>query len=61
MGEFKFNILEIQLTSDNTANLNGNWELIRKTDNPSGNFWLTLKKFNKNWLITKDSTTSNDE
>ncbi len=29
-----------------------------KLINPQGNFWLELEKFENNWLIVKDSTTS---
>ena len=58
MGEFKFEILDLILTSKTTANLFGKWELIRMNDHPNGLFWLDLEKFDKNWLITKDSTIS---
>ena len=58
MGEFKFEILDLKLTSKTTANLHGKWELIRMRDHPNGLFWLNLEKFDKNWLITKDSTVS---
>jgi len=56
MGEFKFDIYDVKLTSKRTAILNGEWELIRKNDNPKGEFWLDLEKFDERWLITKDST-----
>ena len=56
MGELRFEILDIELTSKKTADLYGKWELIRDEDRPEGFFWLELKKFNQNWLITKDST-----
>jgi len=58
MGEFKFDIYNVKLTSKKTAILNGKWELIRINDHPQGNFWLDLEKFENNWLIVKDSTTS---
>ena len=57
MGEFKLGIIDIKLTSGTTANLYGTWELIRKNDNPKGDFWLDLEKFDGKWLITKDSTS----
>ena len=56
MGEFKFDIYDVKLTSKRTAILNGEWELSRKNDNPKGEFWLDLEKFDERWLITKDST-----
>ena len=58
MGKLKFEFLDLKLISKNTASLKGKWELIRESDNPNGLFWLDLQKFNKKWLITKDSTIS---
>ena len=57
MGEFRFEIIDIKLTST-TSNLIGKWELIREKDHPNGLFYLNLEKFDENWLITKDSTVS---
>ena len=57
MGEFIFEILEVKLTSDTTAILDGEWELIRKNDNPNGSFTYILKKIENNWLIISDYTT----
>ena len=61
MGEFRFEILDTELTSKETATLKGKWELIRMNDNPKGLFWLDLEKIDENWLITKDSTISFDK
>lgn len=59
MGELKFEFLHISVDSDNiSADLKGYWELVRKEDNPKGEFFLKLKKLDGNWKITKDSTTS---
>jgi hypothetical protein len=58
MGELKFQILDLKLISKTTAILKGKWELIREKDNPNGIFWLDIDKFDKDWLITKDSTLS---
>ena len=58
MGKLKFNILDLKLISKTTAILKGKWEIIRDKDRPNGLFWLDLKKFDENWLITKDSTIS---
>ena len=44
MGEFRFELLDVNLTSDTTATLNGKWELIRKNDNPKGSFTYIFKK-----------------
>ena len=57
MGEFIFEILDVKLTSDTTAILDGEWELIRKNDNPKGSFTYIFKKIENNWLIISDYTT----
>jgi len=58
MGEFSFEILDVKLTSDTTATLNGKWELIRKNDNPKGSFTYIFKKIKNNWLIISDYSTN---
>ena len=58
MGKLKIEFLDVKLISKNTASMKGKWELIRKSDNPNGLFWLDLRKFDKKWLVTKDSTIS---
>ena len=60
MGEFRFEILDIEITSKKNAIVNGKWELIRVNDHPNGLFWLDFEKIDENWLITKDSTISFD-
>ena len=60
MGELKFEKLDIKLISQTSATASGKWGLIREKDNPNGLFYLDLKKFDKSWLITKDSTVSFD-
>ena len=58
MGKLEFQIIDIELTSDTTALVSGEWELIRILDHPKGNFLLTFKRFNDDWLIIKDYTKS---
>ena len=58
MGELKFEILDLNLISTTTATLKGKWKIHREKDNPNGIFWLDINKFDKDWLITKDSTIS---
>ena len=58
MGKLNFEILDLKLTSNSTSTMKGKWELIRENDNPNGLFWLDINKFEKEWLITKDSTIS---
>ena len=60
MGKLRFQIIDVKLTSDTTATLNGKWELIRMNNHPQGAFLLTFQKFNENWLIVKDYTTTNE-
>ena len=60
MGKVNFEILDLKLTSNSTSTMKGKWELIRENDNPNGLFWLDINKFEKEWLITKDSTISFD-
>ena len=56
MGEFRFELLDVILTSDTTATLNGKWELIRINDNPKGSFTYIFKYIENNWLIISDYT-----
>ena len=58
MGELSFEILDVKLTSDTTAFLDGEWELIRKNDNPKGSFILKFQKIENSWLIIRDYTTN---
>ena len=57
MGELRFQINTVKLNSDTTALVDGEWELLKKTDHPKGTFFLTFRKFNQEWLIIKDYTT----
>ena len=57
MGEFRFELLDVNLTSDTTGTLNGKWELLRINDNPKGSFTYIFKKIENNWLIISDYTT----
>ncbi len=59
MGKLQFEIIDLKLMSDTTAIVNGKWELIRKSsESLAGGFVLTFQKFNNDWLIIKDVTTS---
>ena len=58
MGKLSFVIITVQLNSDTTAIVHGEWELFEMDDHPQGTFFLTLQKFNEHWLIIKDYTTS---
>ena len=59
MGKLQFETIDLKLLSDTTAIVNGKWELIRKSsESLAGGFVLTFQKFNNDWLIIKDVTTS---
>ena len=59
MGNLKFEIIDAQLTSDTTALVQGKWRLMRINNKTwGGEFILTFQKFNNDWLIIKDYTTS---
>ena len=59
MGKLQFEIIDVKLKSDTTATVKGRWELIRNSSKPlAGGFVLTFQKFNHDWLIIKDVTTS---
>lgn len=59
MGKLKFEIIDMQLVSDTTALVHGKWLLIRDNDKSwGGGFTLSFQKFNNDWLIIKDHTTS---
>ncbi len=59
MGKLQFEIVDLKLTSDTTAIVNGEWELVRSSSKLlAGGFALTFQKFNNDWLIIKDVTTS---
>ena len=59
MGKLQFEIIDLKLKSDTIAMVKGKWELIRiPSKSIAGGFVLTFQKFNNDWLIIKDVTTS---
>ena len=58
MGQLKFDIIDIEQLSDNAALVFGRWQLTRTKDQPQGLFTLVFRKFGKQWLITRDHTSS---
>ncbi|MBA4312792.1 MAG: DUF4440 domain-containing protein [Chlorobiaceae bacterium] len=57
MGKLVFSKLEINLLSEKSAWIFGNWELKREQDNPQGVFTLILRKFGDSWKIIHDHTS----
>ncbi len=58
MGVLTFTISEIRIISETVATLNGQFELERENDKPSGYFTLVWEKIDGKWLITSDHTSS---
>lgn len=56
MGSLTFEIISIDVISNETAILIGKYTLVRKQDNPSGMFTLVWKKVNNIWYIVSDHT-----
>lgn len=61
MGQLEFSDLEVNVTSEDSAMVHGRWSLQRANDTPGGLFTLGFRKFEENWLIISDTTTSGSE
>jgi len=57
MGILSFDIIEMNLLSENTCHVIGKYTLKRKSDEPSGHFSLIWKKIDGQWLVTSDHTS----
>jgi len=57
MGELSFNIIEIDKTSEKSANVIGEWKLIREIGDVGGYFSLQWKVKNGKWVIVADHTS----
>lgn len=60
MGQLSFSELEIVPLADDAAVVHGRWLLARENDAPSGLFTLVFRKFDGQWKIISDTTTSAD-
>ncbi|MEL6724122.1 MAG: nuclear transport factor 2 family protein [Pseudomonadota bacterium] len=60
MGSLSFDELYVTVLSDDAAVVHGAWALERATDQPSGLFTLVFRKFDGEWKIVSDTTTSAD-
>ena len=59
MGRLQFKTTDMQLLSDTKALVHGKWLLIMDKDKSrGGEFILNFQKFNNDWLIIKDYTSS---
>ena len=61
MGQLEFSNLEIDLLSDQSALVLGQWKLVRAADQPHGNFTLVLKKMGQGWKIVHDHSSLFEE
>lgn len=57
MGVLSFEILKIELLSNQNAFVLGKWKLQRVTDMPHGCFTLLLKKIQGQWFIVLDHSS----
>lgn len=57
MGHLHFNIIKVELLSDKSAFVIGQWTLDREKDRPTGYFTLLLKKTGEGWKITADHSS----
>lgn len=60
MGTLRFSELEVTLLGDSSALALGRWKLIRKADQPEGNFSVVLRKLDGQWRIIHDHSSSLD-
>lgn len=56
MGKLRFEIIKLDILSDDAAILIGRYVLTREKDQPTGLFTLIWKKINDKWLIVADQT-----
>lgn len=61
MGKLTFSNIEIDLLSDESAWVFGEWNLARPPDNPGGVFTLIFRKFTDGWKIVHDHTSTNSK
>ena len=60
MGQLAFTDLQIDQVSADAAVVHGRWQLTRAEDRPGGLFTLVFRKFDGDWVIVSDTTTSAD-
>lgn len=58
MGRLQFDVKEVEVLSDESGLIFGQWTLIRDADTPTGLFTLHLKKIDGGWKIVSDHTSS---
>jgi uncharacterized protein (TIGR02246 family) len=58
MGKLKFDELSIEMLGNDHALVKGRFRLQLKSDNPTGNFTLVMRKTADGWRIIHDHTSS---
>ena len=58
MGRLQFDVKDVEVLSDQSGLIFGQWTLIRDADKPTGLFTLHLKKGPDGWKIVSDHTSS---
>lgn len=61
MGKLRFDHLKVQLLSESSAYVLGEWYLKRDEDEMNGNFTLVLRKIDGRWKIIHDHTSLKKE
>lgn len=57
MGRLSFNIIKVELLSNNNAFVLGGWQLQRDADKPAGYFTLWFRKIDGQWKIVADHSS----
>lgn len=57
MGQLTFTIVSLEVLSNSSAFMIGQWKLKRINDEPGGYFTLLWRKIGKNWVIVADHTS----
>ena len=60
MGELQFDLIRIDLLSEQDAFVTGKWQLNRAKDTLQGHYSLLWKKINNEWKIIVDHSSSSD-
>ena len=58
MGKLQFDVKEVEVLSDESGLIFGQWTLFREADRPTGLFTLHFKKGPDGWKIVSDHTSS---
>ena len=60
MGQLAFSDVEVEMASHDAARVTGRWNLMRKAQRDGGTFALNFRRFESEWKIVRDETTSDE-